>query len=646
MRQLIFNQHHFLSVCKFVLLALIMLAEKSNCQHISSKVGRYEPGSFVSNHLLVKFKPQQTGSSNFDSLFKSGELLKLSRKHKCIRRSAIGTDPEGARTFLLEFDNQLDIEKAIDQYSRTGLFKYVEPDFIRTAHSIPNDPHWINQWSHHNKGNNGGKTDADIDMDKAWEIETGSSSIVVAVLDAGINADHPEFKDRLTSTSWDFVDDDNNPNDEDGHGTRVAGVIAANANNGIGFAGVDWHCKLMICRIADAKETKSSLAAKGIRHAVKNGARVINMSFGGPHFSQTALDAVNYAHKNNVVMVATGGNNGKLGTRYPAGYPNVIGVGYTTNSDSRAHKSSYGKHIDLVAPGVNVPLLDYKDFSNYSITKSGSSYAAPLVTGVASLLLAQDPNRTPNQIRSILQKTAEDQVGKPSEDKPGYDQYHGYGRLNAYRALSSSSNSGNLPLLDNTKEGCWNGSVNAISVYDPEQKCNMTCPGTTNYKRFSDGWYIIYGNWSSGIYNLKIQDNAGNGTTKKVHFRSYNNQWIPVPDSKYYDYGIRIQFCIVDNSTSSSNSGNLPLLDNTKEGCWKGCINVFPNPTNAELNISLSGIKIGPAEIRDLTGKKIRQIELHEGLNKLNISDIAEGMYTINALIDGKHVLKRFIKTE
>ena len=334
---------------------------------------------------------------------------------------------------------------------------------------VPSDPDYTMQWALDNNGTfslSPATAGADISMEQAWEIEQGDSSILVAVIDSGNKMDHPDFAGRLWTNyneipsndldddsngfvddvqGWDFAYTDNLPADDMGHGTNVAGIIGLAANNGSGLAGVDWNCKLMILKGLNAANFGYySWWASAIYYAVDNGANVINMSLAGNASSGILQSAITEAVNNGVTVVASMGNTNTSTKRYPAGCNGVIAVGATDPDDSRSQPffwgassgSNYGTHISVVAPGNFIYGADFASDTNYSLYWGGTSQAAPHVSGVAALLLAQDPGRSPSDIKLILEETAEDMVGPISEDVPGFDAYFGHGRINAYEALS------------------------------------------------------------------------------------------------------------------------------------------------------------------------------------------------------------------
>ncbi|MEO6095647.1 MAG: S8 family serine peptidase [Fibrobacteria bacterium] len=340
------------------------------------------------------------------------------------------------------------------------------------AQLIPNDAQFHKQWALYNDGtfhpftgNPNVKVGADMDMPKAWAIETGDSSIIAAIIDTGCKWKHKEFEGRIwknrhevpgnqidddgngyvdDSIGWNFVSNNGDISDNHGHGTGMAAIIGANGNNGIGFAGMDWKCKLMICKVKDTADLAlNQNVAKAIRYAVDNGARIINLSLSGKSNSDALTSAVQYAQSRNVFLVAGAGNEGVDSVFYPARFDFCLAVGSTDSDDSFSRTflsgggSNYGNDIDVVAPGNFIYTLDYLADTEYDYITGGTSNSTAYVSGLAALLLAQDPTRTPATLRSLIQETADDQVGKPTEDTPGWDRFHGYGRVNAFRALSA-----------------------------------------------------------------------------------------------------------------------------------------------------------------------------------------------------------------
>jgi thermitase len=382
-------------------------------------------------------------------------------------------------------NNTKDIAEIIKDYNSDENIEYSEPNFIGFAAGekgsdkyllpelnkmLPNDSYFYKQWYLKNDGTvrpttgSSGKSGADVNIIKAWDIEQGNDDLIVAILDSGINDDSPDLSQRLWVNTkeipnngidddhngyiddykgWDFAYEGSYNQDGFGHGTNIATVIGARTNNNYGFAGINSKCKLMNCKnLNDDNSGEYEWWAKSIIYAVDNGARIINMSEGGADYSKTLKKAVDYALKKGVLVSAAMMNKANNDDYYPASYIGVFAVGATDTDDKRCKRftwgggSCWGKHISVVAPGNKIYGIDYSDVNNFDLYWSGTSQATAVVSGLASLLLTQKPERTVDELKSIITSTALDLVGDPSEDKPGWDQFMGYGRVDFYRALT------------------------------------------------------------------------------------------------------------------------------------------------------------------------------------------------------------------
>ena len=271
-----------------------------------------------------------------------------------------------------------------------------------------------------------------IQAQGAWDYTTGGADVIVAVVDSGIKLDHPEFAGRLTA-GYDFVNDDDTPDDDAGHGTHVAGIIAAGMDNGVGSAGVCPRCLLMPVKVLGASNLGSwSDLAQGILYAADHGADVVNLSLGGTVSSQTLAAAVAYAQANGVLVVAAAGNFGDDRPYYPAALDGVVGVGATTADDTRWQNSNYGPAVDVVAPGDLIYSTYYQldnVFGGYMYL-SGTSMATPHVSGLAGLALSLNPALSAVEVSDLLQRGVDD-LGAP-----GRDDEFGYGRVNAAKTLA------------------------------------------------------------------------------------------------------------------------------------------------------------------------------------------------------------------
>jgi len=266
----------------------------------------------------------------------------------------------------------------------------------------PNDTHYSSQWNLNNTGQQIQGETCDINAPEAWDTSTGISSTTIAILDTGVDLDHEDLDAKIVS-GYDFVNDNNDPDDDHGHGTCCAGIAAAETNNSQGVAGVDWNCKIMPVKVANWQGSVTyANAADGIEYAADHGADVLSNSYGFTNHNQDLQDAVEYARENGCVIVASSGNDDINALKYPARYPEVIAVGATNLCDERKREvndecnasewwwgSNYGSQLDVVAPGVKIYATDREgapgwDNGNYFDSFNGTSAACPQVAGLAS----------------------------------------------------------------------------------------------------------------------------------------------------------------------------------------------------------------------------------------------------------------------
>lgn len=423
----------------------------------------------------------RTGIPSFDKKIEEYKIYKIEPVFRPNNGDAELYDSLGmGRIYIFYFDtyNSKTVANAVKDFSAESEVEFSEPVFIGEAAGnkemnlsfIPNDEMFSKQWYLNNEGQipptgrGNAKIGADINMINGWDIEKGSDKIIVAILDSGIKDDHPDLKSKIWINSeeipdngiddddngyiddykgWDFAYDDNIPTDGFGHGTNIASVIGCSTNNAIGFAGINQKCKLMNCKNLSSNNNGEYIWwAASIKYAVDNGAQIINMSEGGSDYSKTLKTAVDYANAKGVLICAAMMNKGDDQDYYPASFNGVFAIGATDTDDNRCLRftwgggSCWGKHISVVAPGNKIYGLDYENIYNYESMWSGTSQSTAIVSGIASLLLSQKPERTSDDLKKIIIATAKDQVGDSREDKQGWDKYYGYGRVDAYSALT------------------------------------------------------------------------------------------------------------------------------------------------------------------------------------------------------------------
>ena len=307
------------------------------------------------------------------------------------------------------FETETPEELAEYLLGSTGV-RYVEVDQVATAYYTPNDPLFSQQYGPQS-----------INAPAAWNTQTGYEGVVVAVVDTGVDYNHEDLYERVVG-GYDFVNEDNDPMDDQGHGTHCAGIIGATLNNGVGIAGVA-QVGIMPVKVLDAQGSGYySWVASGIRYAVDNGASVISMSLGGSSTNEVLENACNYAWENGVIVVAAAGNDYGGPVGYPAKYESVMAVSAIDSSNNLAYYSNVGPEIEVCAPGSSV-LSTY--FGNRYATMSGTSMACPHVAGVAGLVFSENPYLSSYEVRDLLQQTAID-LGPG-----GWDSSYGYGKVNA-----------------------------------------------------------------------------------------------------------------------------------------------------------------------------------------------------------------------
>jgi hypothetical protein len=326
-------------------------------------------------------------------------------------------------------------EKAeIARLSALPWVRYAEPNYLVRASRYPTDPYIGDQWNMRR-----------VSAPAAWDLTFGSSSIVVAVIDSGVDRAHPEFTGRL-APGWDYVSDDSDPSDDYGHGTHVTGIIAAAANNGVGVAGLAANVKILPLKALDSQGAGYTYnIGQAIRRAVDNSVDVINLSLGGTASSADISDAINYALSRDVLVVAAAGNCATDGAQcaglinpdyYPAAYPQVVAVAATDHYDNWADYSGFKSYVGLAAPGGvagdQIWSTTLTTLGGYGF-EYGTSMATPLVSAAAALVMTYLPAATSTEVADILKNTA-DKVG-PYSYGGGRNDRFGAGRLNAARAV-------------------------------------------------------------------------------------------------------------------------------------------------------------------------------------------------------------------
>ena len=345
--------------------------------------------------------------------------------------------------YKVQFKDDIDFENISKSLLNFIEIESVEPIYRKKMNIEPNDQYYLNQWAHDNTGqavsyggSYVGTPDCDTDTNEAWDISTGNSESTIAILDTGVST-HSEFIGRLTS-GYNFISNNTNASDDQGHGTSCAGIAAAKGNNSSGIAGVCWDCLIMPVKVLDSGGYGDDTGiSNGIQWATDNGADVISMSLGGGGYVSYTESVINYATDNGTVVIAASGNDNSGSVSYPSGYTNCISVGAlspcnerksTTSCDGEYYwGSNYGTGLDFLAPGVRIHTTTMS--GGYTETFNGTSSACPHAAGIAGLIKSESNNISAYDVRLLMQQSSDDLSAV------GFDTQTGYGRVNAYNSL-------------------------------------------------------------------------------------------------------------------------------------------------------------------------------------------------------------------
>ncbi len=315
---------------------------------------------------------------------------------------------------------------------------------------VPNDTRYDEQWPLHNVGQSGGTPGADIHAEEAWDLEQGDGDVIVSVIDTGIDWDHPDLASKVVpigSEDWDFSNGPNKiPHDSGSHGTATNGIAGAATSNSTGMAGVAPNCGLMPLKV-DLTSGANQNRADAINYVVtrKNDFTqiVISCSWRMSSGDFTGVEAACQNARDNGILLCFSSGNDNGAVNYPAKYSTTICVGATSQCDERKNPSScdseywwgsnYGNEMDIAAPGVDV-LTTYPG-GGYTTGFNGTSAACPHAAGALALIWSAGPSLSATEAQAVLESTADDEVGIPGEDTPGWDRYMGWGRINLYEAV-------------------------------------------------------------------------------------------------------------------------------------------------------------------------------------------------------------------
>ena len=571
---------------------------------------------FSPTRLIVKLKPEvdkkvnlgkvegkiTTGLAQLDSLNFKFKVEKQEKLFKEFNQTALKLDKLSS-VYVLEVPAGTDLDQMKVEYESRPEVEYVEIDYKLELFAPPNDPLFPYQWSLNNTGQGYlginripgdyndtqvikyGTVDADIDALEAWERNDETTIPLVGIIDTGLDLDHEDLADHIWTNpaeipnngidddhngfvddfyGWDFsgnetdtVIEDNDPTDYFGHGTHCAGIVGAVRNNGIGVSGINTPCKIMAIKFFP--NAFFSLGAKSIIYAADMGCDVINMSWGSPYPSKVIEDALDYAINKGVLPIAASGNSGAEDNFYPASLPQVFTVGASNSDDQVTYFSTYGNHIEVVAPGEDILSLRADNTDMYAeggasgrepfvhivndhyYLADGTSMASPCAVGVAAYILSASPGISNERVKEIIEQSADDIIypyGGDSLYSPGKDIYSGYGRVNLNSALQLLS--GRLAKIDYPYENALvSGNVAIIGTASGDSFQNYvleygeghspqywTQIATSNVPVSKD----TLGIWSSigltGLYTIRLT--VGNQNQTVVHVTANNGVYVKI----------------------------------------------------------------------------------------------------------------------
>lgn len=604
-----------------VFLTLSFIPDKAYSVYFGKGGSKQVQAEYAPGRLIVKMSPEAdkkiffgevkgiitTGLSELDSLHLKFRVQKQERLFQEFKETALKLD-QFSGVYIVQVSQQTDLQQMKSEYENLPEVEYAELDYRVQLFEEPNDPLFPHQWYLNNTGQGYlgvytldgyyndtlgikyGTSDADIDALEAFQTAQESTLPLVGIIDTGVDLDHPDLADNLwanpgeipgneidddhngfvdDSYGWDFSGDsthsidpveDNDPTDTQGHGTHCAGIVASVRNNGMGVSGINSPCKIAAIKIFPM--AFYSVCAKGIIYAADIGCNVINMSWGGSFPSKLIRDALNYAVDKDVLPIGSSGNSFGEDYFYPAAYPGVFTVGASNSDDQVTEFSTYGDHIEVVAPGEDILSLRADSLDMYASSREpyvhvvdqiyylacGTSMASPCAVGVAAHILAASPGTSKEKIKEIIQESADDIIypyGGDTLYSPGKDIYSGSGRVNLNSALQLLS--GRLAKIDYPYEyAIVSGDVAILGTASGDSFENYTLE--YGYGHSPGVWLNITGSdvpvskdtlgiWNSsglsGLFTLKLT--VGDQNQARVHVIANNDIYVKMTSPSDHD---------------------------------------------------------------------------------------------------------------
>lgn len=599
-----------------VLLTFLFIPDVVHSVYFSKGGSRQVQAEYAAGRLVVKINPEAdkkivlgevkgivtTGLSELDSLNLEFKVRKQEKLFKKFKETVLKLD-RFSSVYILEVPEETDLERMKTEYQELPEVEYAELDYRVQLFEEPDDPLFPHQWYLNNLGanQNGGQgyygidreaghelvmkfgtEDADIDALEAFQRGDETTVPLVGIIDTGVDVDHEDLAENVWTNpgeipdngldddhngfvddfyGWDFSGDsismepveDNDPADYYGHGTHCAGIAAAVRGNALGVSGISTPCKVMAVKVFPL--SFSSVCAKGIIYAVDMGCDVISMSWGGPFPSYVIKDALDYAVGKGTLPIAAAGNSGQEDYFYPASLPQVLTVGASNSDDQVTYFSTYGDHIEVVAPGRDILSLRADSTDMYAedgfplthiinekyYLADGTSMSSPCAAGIAAYVVAASPGISTQGVKEIVEQSADDIIypyGGDTLYSPGKDIYSGYGRVNLNSALQLLS--GRLAKIDYPYENAIvSGDVPILGTASGDSFENYTLE--YGYGHSPAVWLNIknsdvpvskntLGIWNSsgltGLFTLKLT--VGDQNQARVHVIANNDIYVKI----------------------------------------------------------------------------------------------------------------------
>ncbi len=605
---------------------------------------------YAPNEILVKLKSEPTVTQAQSMMASYGALAV---------QNLVQPDPNinspVERWQLFKLKPGSDIEKLQRRLKKDSRVELAELNYQVSINSIPNDSSFGSLWGLNNTGSNGGTRDADIDAPEAWDTQKGSKNVVVAVVDTGVDYNHPDLAGNIWRNAgeipgnfvdddrngfvddvygFDWVNGDGNPMDDNSHGTHVAGTIGAVGDNNRGVIGVSPNVSIMSLKFLGASDGGSIYgAAQAIIYAANMGADIINASYGGSGYDPVQEDAIDYANKKGVLFVASAGNSGTNNdgfAHYPSNYnlPNLLSVAATDNKDELAFFSNYGRNtVDIGAPGVGIlSTVPSNKYDSYN----GTSMATPHVAGAAALVLAENPNLGVTALKNTLLNNTDSIASLRGKTVTG-------GRLNVNKAIQAVSQP------KKPDDFITVNSPNGGNTLEPGNSYTITWDDNISesvklelYKGGSFNRTIGSSTESDGSYSWTVPTSITDGSDYKVKITSVNDT--SVSDFSNSNFSIKANepdgFITVNspnggNTLEPGNSYTITWNDNISENVklelYKG--GSFNRTINSSTESDGSYTWTMPASITDGSDYKVKITSLSD----TSVSDFSNSNFSIKA---------------